>query len=183
MTGRTFDPRIERSRRTADRHARTTGPQRVGIVRRVTTVTLAGGVAITALLGGAAAGGQTCPCPPRDPAAVVKQADVIFAGRPLAATTDSSTVGREPNVPYQARFTFDVVTVLKGSTPRATTVVTPVGPCGAGFVVGGDYLVTGKRQGDAVFTDACQGNAAGLDAIRTRSASIRATLAAPPQAR
>lgn len=144
--------------------------------RRTTTAIGAGAIV---LLAAPVARGQACPCDKRDPAAIVKQADVIFAGRPLAATTDSSTVGREPNVPYQARFSFDVVTVLKGSTPRATTVVTPVGPCGAGFVVGGDYLVVGKRQGDAVFTDACQGNASGLDAIRTRSAAIRAALAGP----
>lgn len=141
--------------------------------------TTAIGACAIVLLAAPVARGQACPCEKRDLATTVKQADVIFAGRPLAATTDSSTVGREPNVPYQARFSFDVAAVLKGSTPRATTVVTPVGPCGAGFVVGGDYLVVGKRQGDAIFTDACQGNASGLDAIRARSAAIRATLAPP----
>lgn len=129
-----------------------------------------------ALLAASDAGGQACPCAQRDLATTVKQADVIFAGKPLAATTDAATSGREPNVPYQARFAFDVATVLKGSAPRAATVVTPVGPCGAGFVVGGDYLVVGKRQGDAIFTDACQSNASGLDAIRTRAAAIRAVL-------
>jgi len=131
----------------------------------------------TVLLVTSDASGQACPCAQRDLASIVKQADVIFAGKPLAATTDSTTLGRRPNVDYQTRFSFDVATVLKGSTPRATTVVTPVGPCAAGFAVGGDYLVVGTRQGDALFTDACHGNAAGLDAIRTRSAAIRAALA------
>jgi len=153
-----------------------------GTFRRTWTHAACAGALAAVLLRAPTAGGQACPCTNRDLAATVKHADVIFAGKPLAATTDSTTVGREPNVPYQARFTFDVATVLKGTTPRSTTVVTPGGACGAGFVVGGDYLVVGKRQGDAVFTDACQGNAAGLDAIRRRSAAIRATLNPKPSA-
>lgn len=125
------------------------------------------------------AGGQACPCEKRDLATTVERADVIFAGKPLAATTDSGTQARQPDVPYQERFAFDVATVLKGSTARVTTVVTPTGPCGAGFVVGGDDLVVGTRQGDTVFTDACQGNAAGTAAIGVRAAAIRTTLAPP----
>lgn len=133
------------------------------------------------LLVASTAAGQACPCAKRDLATIVKQADLIFAGKPLAATTDSTTMGRQPSVQYQARFTFDVATTLKGSTPRATTVVTAVGPCGAGFVVGTDYLVVGKKQGDDVVTDACQGNVAGVDAIRARAAAMRETLHPKPQ--
>lgn len=153
----------------------------VATVLRTSTVGTCAGVLLVA----SGAGGQACPCVQRDLAAIVKQADVIFAGKPLAATTDSATMGRQPNVEYQARFTFDVAAVLKGNTPRATTVVTPSGPCGYGFAVGGDYLVIGKKQGDVVVTDACQGNAAGVDAIRAHAAAIRTALnppASPPSA-
>lgn len=150
-----------------------------GTIRQTLAYAVAGGAFAAVLLVANRARGQACPCAQRDLATIVKQADVIFAGKPLAATTDSATMGRQPNVEYQARFTFDVATVLKGSTPRATTVVTPAGACGFGFAVGGDYLVIGKRQGDVIVTDACQGNAAGVDAIRTRSAAIRTALAPP----
>jgi hypothetical protein len=71
---------------------------------------------------------------------------------------------------------FDVGVVLKGSTPRSTAVVTPVGPCGFPFAVGQDYLVTGSRRGGGVVTDACQGNVAGVEAIRARAAAIRELL-------
>ena len=152
--------------------------QRLGwTIRRPRGYAAIGGACMGAMLVASVAGGQACPCAQRDLATIVKQADVIFAGKPLAATTDSATMGRQPNVEYQARFTFDVGAVLKGRTPRATTVVTPSGPCGFGFAVGGDYLVIGKKQGEVIVTDACQGNAVGVDAIRARTAAIRAALA------
>jgi hypothetical protein len=150
-----------------------------GTIRGTLRYAAVGGACMGLLLVASTAGGQACPCAKRDLATVVKQADVIFVGRPLAATTDSASTGGQPAVDFQARFTFDVAVVLKGSTARATTVVTPVGPCGSGFVVGTDYLVIGKKQGGGLFTDACQGNVAGVDAIRARSAAIRTTLAAP----
>jgi hypothetical protein len=71
---------------------------------------------------------------------------------------------------------FDVGAVLKGSTPRATAVVTPAGPCGFPFAVGPEYLVIGTRQGDGIVTDVCQGNVTGLEAIRARATAIRAVL-------
>jgi hypothetical protein len=149
----------------------------VGTVRRISRSTVVGGACTGLLLVASTAGGQACPCAKRDLTTVVKQADAIFVGKPLAATTDSATMGSQPNLEYQARFAFDVEVVLKGSTPRATTVVTPSGPCGAGFAVGTDYLVIGRRQGGGLFTDACQGNVAGVEAIRARAAAIRAELA------
>ena len=132
----------------------------------------------TLLLAATAAAGQTCPCPKRDLATVVKQADLIFIGTPLAATTDSTTLAGRPAVETQARFTFDVGLVLKGTTQRATTVVSPPGGCGAGFAVGTEYLVIGTRQGAGIFTDACQGNLSGTPAIRAAAAAIREALAA-----
>lgn len=127
------------------------------------------------------AGGQACPCAKRDLATVVAQADVIFVGKPLAATTDSTMLGRQPAVEYQARFQFDVGVTLKGTTARSTTVVSPVGPCQARFAVGTDYLVIGKRQGNGVVTDSCQGNVAGVEAIRARAAAIRDAQQPKPQ--
>jgi hypothetical protein len=59
-----------------------------------------------------------------------RQADVILAGKPLAATTDAGTFGAHRSIDYRARFTFDVAVVLQGSTPRETTVVAPSGPRG-----------------------------------------------------
>lgn len=150
----------------------------VGTVRRTWRPTGLGGACAGMLLVASTASGQACPCAKRDLAIVVQQADVIFVGKPLAATTDSATMGRQPNLEYQARFAFDAEVVLKGSTPRAITVVTPSGPCGAGFAVGTDYLVIGRRQGGGLFTDACQGNVAGVEAIRARATAIRAELAA-----
>jgi hypothetical protein len=136
------------------------------------------GVGVGLLLVASLAGGEPCPCAKRDLQTVVEQADLIFVGRPLAATTDSASTAGRPAVEFQARLTFDVALVLKGSTPRATTVVTPSGPCGFGFVVGTEYLVVGRRQGGGVVTDACQGNVAGVEPIRARAAAIRETLAA-----
>jgi hypothetical protein len=160
--------------------------RRVGITRATATLLPVGLACVGLLLCVSIASGQGCPCAKRDLATAVKQADVIFAGRPLAATTDASRAGNQQLIPYQARFAFDVATVLKGSTTRATTVVTPVGPCGAGFVVGSEYLVIGKKDdGGGIVTDACQGNVTGDDAIRARAAAIRAVLApaaAPPTA-
>ena len=129
------------------------------------------------LLVATAAAGQTCPCTKRDLATAVKQSDVIFIGTPLAATTDMATTAGRPPVEAQARLAFDVGLVLKGSTPRATTVVSPLGSCGAGFAVGTEYLVLGTRQGAGIVTDACQGTLAGADAIRARAAAIRRVLA------
>ncbi|MFN8601032.1 MAG: hypothetical protein U0842_11225 [Candidatus Binatia bacterium] len=128
------------------------------------------------LLVATAAAGQTCPCTRRDLATVVKQADVIFVGTPLSATTDMTTTAGRPPTETQARLAFDVGLVLKGTTTRATTVVSPLGPCGAGFAVGTEYLVIGTKQGAGIVTDACQGNLAGAEAIRARAAAIRAVL-------
>lgn len=153
---------------------------RAGTIHRTMANAAAACACTAALLAAADAAGQACPCAKRDLATVVERADVIFVGKPLAATTDGGRVGAQPAVDYQARFAFDVEVVLKGSTPRATTVVTPVGPCGYGFAVGGEYLVIGKRQDGVVVTDACQGNAAGTEAIRPRAAAIRAALAPAP---
>jgi hypothetical protein len=107
---------------------------------------------------------------------VVAQAGLIFVGRPLAATTDAARVGGQANTPVQTRLMFDVGAVLKGSTPRATAVVTPAGPCGFPFAVGEEYLVIGTQQGDGIVTDVCQGNVTGLGAIRARATTIRAML-------
>ena len=128
------------------------------------------------LLASSVADGQGCPCAKRDLSTLVKQADVIFVGKPLAATTDSTSIGRQPAQEYQTRLMFDVATVLKGSTTRATPVVTPIGPCGFAFTVGTDYLVVGRKQGGGVVTDACWGNVTGGDAIRGRAAAIRAVM-------
>ncbi|MBY0277874.1 hypothetical protein K2Z84_21280 [Candidatus Binatia bacterium] len=128
------------------------------------------------LLAPTAATAQACPCAKRELAAVVKQSDVIFVGKPLAGATDSAVVAGRPAVETQTRFAFEVGLVLKGSTTRAATVVSPPGPCGAGFVVGTEYLVIGTRQGAGIFTDACQGNVAGVAAIRARAAAIRELL-------
>jgi hypothetical protein len=128
------------------------------------------------LLVASISGGQECPCGKAELSAIVARADLIFVGKPLAATTDATVLGGQPNTAFQTRLMFDVGAVLKGSTPRATAVVTPVGPCGFPFTVGQDYLVVGSRQGDGIVTDACQANVAGLEAIRARAAAIREIL-------
>lgn len=154
-----------------------------GTIGRVRADAKVGGVCLGLLLVASAAGGQPCPCAKRDLAAVVEQADVIFVGRPLAATTDSAATGGQPALDFQARLAFDVALVLKGSTTRATTVVTPIGPCGFPFAVGTDYLVVGRRQDGRLVTDACQGNVAGVEAIGARAGAIRGALeskASPP---
>lgn len=144
-------------------------PRRAGVAGACLTAVLLVATATSAR-------GQPCPCPQRDLATIVRQADLIFAGKPLAATTDSARVGARPAVETQVRFAFDVAAVLKGTTTRATTVVTPVGPCGASFSVGGDYLVLARTGPGGIVTDACQGNVAGAEAIRSRAAAIRAEL-------
>jgi len=140
----------------------------------------AAGACASLLLAASIAAAQGCPCAKRDLAATVKHSDVIFVGKPLAATTDSARDRNQPAVEYQARFAFEVATVLKGSTSRATTVVTPAGACAATFAVGTDYLVLGTKQGGAIVTDACQGNVAGVAAIRARTAEIRGALGQKP---
>lgn len=124
------------------------------------------------VLSGAA---QTCPCPEFKLPAVVAQADIIFVGKSLSATTDSSALsgGRLPAIEFQTRLLFDVETVIKGKAPRFVEVVTPTSSCAFPFAVGKTYLVLGKRQGGAVSTDACQGNVSGNDAIDDRVDAIR----------
>jgi hypothetical protein len=131
------------------------------------------GGSLALLLLASVARGQGCPCARRDLAGIVKQADVIFVGTPLAATTDSTVIGRPPAQAVQTRLMFQVTTVLKGSTSRSTAVATPAGPCGFGFAVGTEYLVAGTKQGGGVVTDACQGNVSGRGAIQARAAAIR----------
>jgi len=132
-----------------------------------------GGACIGLLLASSIADGQGCPCAKRELSTIVRQADVIFVGTPLAATTDSTRMGGQPAQEFQTRLMFNVTTVVKGSTTRATAVVTPIGPCGFAFAVGAEYLVVGKKQGGGVVTDACWGNVTGRDAIRARAAAIR----------
>lgn len=129
---------------------------------------------------------QTCPCPKYDLAAIVKRADVIFVGKVLSATDDSTEATRNKDgtwwggVEYQTRFMLDVSTVLKGNPPRFVEVATPTGLCGFVFVVGKTYLATGTGQGQGapVITDVCRGNVK-EDAIDTRAALIRDILYPP----
>ncbi len=141
------------------------------------------GVCPGLLLGSSPAPAQTCTCPAFELPAAVKQADVIFVGKSLSATNDSTAAtgnsdgdGWLPGVEFQTRLLFDVETVVKGAPPRFIEVVTPTGSCGFPFAVGKIYLVVGRRRGEAVATDACQGNVSGFDAIDARAAAIREAL-------
>jgi hypothetical protein len=137
-----------------------------------------------ALLGCPPATAQNCPCPSFQLPAIVRQAEVVFIGKSLTATNDSTDAGREgadddgwlPGVEFQTRLAFDVESILKGHAPRFIEVVTPTGDCGFPFEVGKTYLVIGKRRGAPVSTDACQGNVSGHDAINARAAAIREVL-------
>ncbi len=99
----------------------------------------------------------------------MNQADVIFVGKVLSATTDAAapkqtdggTWSVEGTGDYQTRLMIDVSTVLKGSPPRLVEVVTPTGPCGFIFFVGKTYLVTAAGKGTPVATDVCHGNVTG----------------------
>jgi len=129
---------------------------------------------------------QTCPCATFDLAAVVKNADAIFVGRSLTATTDStppsgdSTAGwTDAGVEFQTRLAFEVETAIKGNLPRFVEVISPIGPCGFRFSVGERYLVTGKVRGTAVATDSCKGNLSGSELVEARTAAIRELLRAP----
>ena len=141
-------------------------------------------IALTATMSAA----QACPCPKYDLGAIVKQADVIFVGKVLSATGDSSGDMRKKDgtglggVEYQGRFMLDVSTIIKGAPPRFVEVVTPAGPCGFMFAVGNTYLVTGAGQGRGtpVVTDICRGNVKG-EAIENRAALIRDMLHPPKQ--
>jgi hypothetical protein len=145
----------------------------VGPNRRTWPYGTVGGACLALLLASSVAHGQGCPCAKRELSTTVKQADVIFVGTPLAATTDSTSLGRQPAQEVQTRLMFQVTTVLKGSTTRSTAVATPTGPCGFAFTVGTEYLVVGTKQGGGVVTDACQGNVSGANAIQARAAAIR----------
>ena len=131
------------------------------------------------LLGGASrAAANLCDCPALEIPAVVERADIIFVGKSLSATNDSSPAknDRLPAVEFQTRLLFDVETVVKGDAPRFIEVVTSTNICGFPFAVGKTYLVVGKRQGARVSTDACQGNISGGDAIDDRVDAIRDVL-------
>jgi hypothetical protein len=132
------------------------------------------------LLGSSPASAQSCPCPAFDLRAVVDEAEVIFVGKCLTATTDSTGATMhsddwQTGVEFQTRLAFDVQTAVKGRPPRFVEVVTPTGACGFAFTVGETYLVAGSWQGAVVSTDICKGNVSGLDASETRAEAIRAT--------
>lgn len=145
-------------------------------------------IALTATLRAHTSAAQTCPCPKYDLAAIVKQADVIFVGKVLSATADSTRDARNNGgtnwgqVEYQTRVMVDVSTVLKGSPPRFVEVVTPTGLCGFVSAVGNTYLVTGTGHGrdTPVLTDVCRGIVKG-DAIENRAAMIKDILHPPGQ--
>jgi hypothetical protein len=145
-------------------------------------------IALTVTLHAPPSAAQACPCPKYDLAAIVKQADVIFVGKVLSATGDSTGDMRKKDgtglsgVEYQRRFMLDVSTILKGAPPRFVEVATPTGPCGFMFAVGNTYLVTGTGdgRGTPMVTDICRGNVKG-DAIENRAALIRDMLHPPKQ--
>ncbi len=145
------------------------------------------GAGAALLLGASLAAAQGCPCPSVDLPALVRESDVIFVGRSVSATTDSTpaTESSDGNgwiggIEFQTRLLFHVESVLKGGLPRFAEVTTPTGPCGFAFAVGETYLVVGRRQGAAVATDSCKGNVSGRDAIDARAAAIRQMERAAP---
>jgi len=158
--------------------------------RRVRRSAAWAGVAAWFFLGAPPVAAQPCPCPTFDVAAIVQQAGVIFVGRALSATTESTRSMRDSNGGWigandsqMTRLLFDVQTVIKGAPPRFVEVVTPLNLCGASFAVGETYLVVGNEAGAAVITDACKGNISGSDAINTRVEAIRNALEARPMPR
>lgn len=144
------------------------------------------GTAVGLFLGPSPVAAQTCPCPSFDLSAVVEQADAIFIGKSLSATTDSTQATMNSDGSWKAgdegltRLLFDVQTVIKGDPPRVVEVGTSPSPCGFAFAVGETYLVVGNGQGGSVTTDICNGNVSGLDAIDARAAAIRDILDPPP---
>jgi len=136
--------------------------------------------ALSVIVGSREVMAQRCSCPTFDLAEAVKNADAIFVGKSLSATSDSSAPVRDgaagwkdAGIEYQTRLTFDVQTVVKGNLPRFAEVINPTGPCGFGFSVGERYLIMGTGRGAAVTTDSCKGNLSGSEAIEARSAAIQ----------
>jgi hypothetical protein len=147
--------------------------------RRIRLAVRWAGAGAGLLLGSSLAAAQSCPCPTVDLAALVRQADVIFVGRSVSATTDSTPAIKDADddwtggIEFQTRLLFEVQSVLKGDPLPFAEVTTPTGPCGFAFAVGETYLVLGQKRGAAVSTDSCKGNVSGRDAIDGRAAAIR----------
>jgi hypothetical protein len=116
---------------------------------------------------------QSCPCASANLVATVKDAEVIFIGKVLTTTSDWDPETPDgPLVMVQSRAAFEVESLIKGSLPRFSEIVSPAGPCTYPFSAGERYLIAGMLGGGRVSTDACKGNVSG-DSVEARAARLR----------
>lgn len=103
----------------------------------VTSLVLVGGVSRTA---------RACSClPPPPPADALERADVVFEGRPYAASTDGSRI----------RFSFEVDRFWKGEPGERVDVETASSSaaCGRSFQIGTAYVVYARQSGEEMLSD------------------------------